>query len=131
MSMVDRKMLYAPLFLLLVGVMAGLLNSAVFASSPMIRVLHWLAQTEVVHIIAHLVIFGLLAVMVGWALPRRHRWGAILTAGLLGTLLIEVTQIVTSNQPFSELLIIASVYDLGVNLVGVTFGLVVLRYIKT
>ena len=107
---------------LFVMICAGLLNSG-FAGLRGLRYVAYLGRWEVFHVAAHLVIFGGLVLLVALWSPRKHLWFYGLVALLLATLLIEGIQILTVDHTFGVALLAASAYDLAVNLVGGSIGL--------
>lgn len=121
-----RKMIVV-LAVLFVMVSAGLLNSG-FAGMRGLRYVAFLGQWEIFHVVAHIIIFAGLVIGV-WAIQPdvlSKAWIAVLGV----TLLIEGVQIVTIKHPFNAALIKASLYDVGVNLLGAAVGWLMVRLIE-
>jgi hypothetical protein len=91
-----------------------------------LRYVAYLGRFETFHIVAHLIIFAGVAIIAGlWAdTPRTQRW--LWVAVLGGTLLIEGIQLATIDYPLGPDLLLASLFDLGVNIAGATLGLALL-----
>jgi hypothetical protein len=121
-----RAALLPIVFVLIIGVCAGLLNTR-YRNSFGLSIITFLAHYEIFHILAHLAIFSTLVIMV-WRIVRTQRykpfaWGFV----MVGTLAIEVTQIVTRHQSLTVPVVSASLFDLGVNIVGALSAMIFLR----
>jgi hypothetical protein len=115
-------------FLLFIGIMAALIN----AWPGGMPVIGRLAQYEMFHIVAHFLIFGSVAVMIGLAL-RDRRFGIVVWVFVLvGTVLIEGVQAMTLRVHVTPLMIAASsAYDLLINASGAMAGIVTVNVIRS
>jgi hypothetical protein len=121
-------MLWPVGFLLFIGIMAALINGWP-GGMPVIG---QLAEYEMFHIVAHFLIFGSVAVMIGMALHDRRFDVVVWVFVLIGTLLIEGVQAMTLRVHVAPSIIAASsAYDLLINASGAMAGIVTVKAIRT
>src|SRR5688500_3040193 len=121
-----RAILIPIAFVAFIGIMAALLNSRynrVFGLS----FVTWLARYEGFHIAAHFAIFAALVFMI-WGIFRSDRYKPVVwTFVLLGTLAIEVTQIMSRRQDITLAVLESSAFDLIVNMFAAMCAMLIVR----
>jgi hypothetical protein len=123
----SRGLIWPISFLLFIGVMAALINGWP-GGMPIIG---WLARYEIFHIVAHFLIFGSVAVMIGMALRGRRFALVVWAFVLIGTALIEGVQAMTLQVHVAPRVIAAgSTYDLMINASGALAGIIAVKALK-
>lgn len=108
--------------LVTIALLAGALNGPA-ARGPGLRFIYGLAQYEAFHILAHLVLFGLVAVAATARMGDRPAGPKVLLFVIAGTALIETVQLLTVAVPVTTDSVRASMLDLTVNACGALLGL--------
>jgi hypothetical protein len=120
----DIRRVIAPTMLLVVIVLAGVMQRDV-GKADWLALARWLNRYELFHILAHLVIFGSIALLLGpW--DRRGSRVRVWRYTLIGGLLLEVVQYGAGDASLSRSVILAALFDLGVDILGARFGLAAL-----
>lgn len=124
-----RAILIPIAFVAFIGIMAALLNSRynrVFGLS----FVTWLARYEGFHIAAHFVIFSALVFMI-WGIFRSDLYKPVAWSFvLLGTLAIEITQIVSRHQGPTLAVFESAAFDLIVNMFAAMCAMLIIRLFR-